>query len=270
VSDKDLEAIEEKSTEYIRQNCLVYSKNVPLSIAREISGVRAVFGETYPDPVRVVSVGVEVDDILKNVKDPSWEKVSIEFCGGTHVRSTGDIKDLIILEESGIAKGIRRIIAVTGEDASNVQRLAEDFDGKLQKVEKMTFGADKEQEYKTIQVELNGMEISAIKKSQFRDRLAKISKEILDQQKKNQKEETKKAIDAVTQYFVTNAEAKAGVIKLPIAGNARVLPDVVKHVQTKMKDKTVYVIAADGSEVQDGKVVHGCFVSEVSISSRFD
>ena len=265
VSDKDLQAIEEISTEYIRQSCTVYAKDVPLSIAREIAGVRAVFGETYPDPVRVVSVGVEVDDILKNVKDASWEKVSIEFCGGTHVRSTGDIKDLVILEESGIAKGIRRIIAVTGEDAHNVQRVADEFDEKLQKLEKMSFSSTKEQEAKATQVELNGLEISALKKSQFRDRFAKISKEILDHQKKQQKEETKKAIDAVTQYFVKNESAKAAVVRLPIGGNAKVLPEVVKHVQGKMKDKTVYVIAADEKDVNDGKVVHGCFVSEVSI-----
>ena len=265
VSDKDLQLIEDQSTEYIRQNCTVYAKDVPLTIAREIAGVRAVFGETYPDPVRVVSVGVEVDDILKNVKDPSWEKVSLEFCGGTHVRSTGDIKDLVILEESGIAKGIRRIIAVTGEDAHNVQRLASEFEEKLEKLEKMPYSASKEQEVKTTQVQLNQLEISALKKSQFRDRFAKIGKEVLDHQKKQQKEETKKAIDAVTQYFAQNKEKKAAVVRLPIGGNAKVLPEVVKHVLQKMKDKSVYVLAADEVGQEEGRVVHGCFVSEVSI-----
>lgn len=267
VSDKDLHTIEEQSTEYIRQNCTVYAKDVPLSTAREIAGVRAVFGETYPDPVRVVSVGVEVDDILKNVKDASWEKVSIEFCGGTHVRSTGDIKELVILEESGIAKGIRRIIAVTGEDAYNVQRVADEFEQKLVKLEKMEFSSTKEQEAKATQVDLNGLEISAIKKSQFRERFSKISKEILDHQKKQQKEETKRAVDAVTQYFAQHDDAKAAVLRLPIGGNAKVLPEVVKHVQARMKDKTVYVIAADEKDATDGKVVHGCFVSEVCKSS---
>ena len=42
---------------------------------------------------------------------------------GTHVAKTGDIKDLVIIEESGIAKGIRRIVAVTGHDAHHVQKL---------------------------------------------------------------------------------------------------------------------------------------------------
>jgi alanyl-tRNA synthetase len=266
VSDKDLQTIEDNCTEYIRQNVSVYSKDVPLSIAREIEGVRAVFGETYPDPVRVVSVGVEVDDILKNVKDPNWRKVSLEFCGGTHVRSTGDIKDLVIIEESGIAKGIRRMIAVTGEDAHRVQREADEFAEKLTKLSKMPFSSEKEQVAKSTQLELNGLEISAIRKSQFRDQYAKIGKEILDQQKKAQKEETKKAIDAVTQYFEKNGKASAAVVRLPIGGNAKVLPEVVKHIQQKMKDKTVYVVAADDKQSDSGRVVHGCFISEVSLA----
>lgn len=264
VSDKDLQSIEDKSTEYIRQNVTVYAKDVPLTLAREIAGVRAVFGETYPDPVRVVSVGVEVDELLKNVKDPKWEKVSVEFCGGTHVRSTGDIKELVIIEESGIAKGIRRMIAVTGEDAYKVQQVADDFSTRLDELAKMPFGAAKEQEAKTAQLDLNKLEISAIRKSEFRERYAKIGKEILDQQKKAQKEETKKAIDAVVQYFDKNKDATAAVVKLPISGNQKVLPEVIKHVQTKMKDKTVYVVAADQANVDAGRVVHGCVVSEVS------
>ena len=264
VSDKDLQVIEDKSTDYIRQSCPVYSKDVPLSIAREIEGVRAVFGETYPDPVRVVSVGFEVDEILKDVKDTRWREVSVEFCGGTHVRNTGEIKDLVILEESGIAKGIRRIIAVTGEDAHKVQRDADEFAEKLNALEKKPFSPEKEAEAKTTQVELNNLEISALRKSQFRVQFEKIGKSILNEQKKQQKEQTQKAVDAVTDYFTKNKDVKAGVVKLPIGGNARVLPEVVKYVQQKMKDKTVYVISSDEPGKEDGRVVHGCFVSQVS------
>jgi alanyl-tRNA synthetase len=264
VSDEDLLTIENISTEYIRQNCQVYAKDVPLVIAREIAGVRAVFGETYPDPVRVVSVGVDVDDILKNVQDKGWEKVSIEFCGGTHVRSTGDIKDLVILEENGIAKGIRRIIAVTGEDAHEVQRVAEEFAGKLEKLEKMPFGSPKEQEAKNIQLELNNLSISAVRKSQFRDRVSKISKEILEQMKKLQKEQTQRAIDTITEYFQANGNAQGAVLRLPVGGSAKLVPDVIKHVQTKLKDKSVYIVVADEKD-PEGKVYHGCFVGQVSL-----
>ena len=261
ISDTDLEKIEDISTKYIRQNCTVYAKDVPLATAKEIGGVRAVFGETYPDPVRVVSVGVEVEELLQNVKDPKWKGVSIEFCGGTHVQKTGDIKELVIIEESGIAKGIRRIIAVTGEEAHTVQRLAEDFNQRLSKLEKMSHGPQKDVKIKTIKIDLPQLSISAISKSKFRDRFAKVEREQLDEQKAQQKAESKKALDTVMEYFKKseNKEKKL-VVQLPITANAKAIGEVLNYVKAKDKDKSVYVFAADRLE---GKVVHGCHVSEV-------
>ena len=176
VSDQELVAIEDHSTRYIRQNSQVYSLEVPLANARNIEGVRAVFGETYPDPVRVVSVGVPVEELLENTKNPEWRNVSVEFCGGTHVDKTGEIKELVIVEESGIAKGIRRIIAVTGQAAHEVQRVAADFTAEIEALEKMRYSADKDTKCKQTQVQLNQLDISAITKTKLRDRFAKILK----------------------------------------------------------------------------------------------
>lgn len=265
VSDPELEKIEDSSTRYIRQNCSVYTKDVPLAVAREIEGVRAVFGETYPDPVRVVSVGVEVEELLKNVKDPKWREVSVEFCGGTHVQKTGDIKDLIILEESGIAKGIRRIIAVTGEDAHSVQRIADEFDVRLSRLENMTHGTEKDHEIKGIKADLPQLSISAIVKTKFRERFAKIERLQLDEQKALQKAESKKALDVVTAYFANSEhkDKKSLLIELPISANAKVVGEVLNYFKTKDKEKSVYVFASDK---QEGRIVHGCHVSEVNFA----
>ena len=262
VSDKELEKIEERSTDYIRQNCAVYAKDVPLATAREIAGVRAVFGETYPDPVRVVSVGVEVEELLHNVKDPRWEEVSVEFCGGTHVQKTGDIKDLIILEESGIAKGIRRIIAVTGEDAHEVQRVAKDFEMRLDRLDAMPLGSMKEQDAKQMQVELNQLSISAVQKSKLRERFAGVNKQVIEGQKAQQKLEAKKALETITSYFGAseNKDKPWLVTNLPISANAKAVSETLNYVKSKLQDKTVYVMAADG---QQGRVAHGCHVSQV-------
>lgn len=263
VSDSELEKIERMSTEYIRQNCAVYAKDVPLATAREIAGVRAVFGETYPDPVRVVSVGVELDDILKDVTDPRWHKVSIEFCGGTHVQKTGDIKDLVILEENGIAKGIRRIIAVTGEEAHEAQRVAREFSERLDRFERMELGPQKEQEAKTMQVDLNQLTISTVEKARLRERFVQLHKQVVDAQKAQQKLETKQALEAVTSYF-QDPETKDRpyfVVRLPISANAKAVSESLNYVKSKLQDKSVYVIAADS---QQGKVTHGCHVALVS------
>ncbi|BCS21400.1 alanine--tRNA ligase [Aspergillus puulaauensis] len=261
IADVDLAKVEGLSTQYIRRNCLVYSQEVPLAIARKIAGVRAVFGETYPDPVRVVSVGAKLDDILENVEDKRWGDVSIEFCGGTHVKKTGDIKDLVILEESGIAKGIRRIIAVTGEDAHKVQRVAADFEKRLDHLETMPSGPAKEQNAKQIQVELNQLSISAIQKSKFRERFTQINKKIIEEQKTQQKLESKKAVESITSYFeAPENSAKSWLIaKLPISANAKAISESLTYVKTKLADKTVYVLAPS---IEDGRVAHGCYVSK--------
>ncbi|KAI9834804.1 MAG: Alanine--tRNA ligase [Sarea resinae] len=267
VSDADLAKIEDICSAYITKNATVYAKDVPLATAREIEGVRAVFGETYPDPVRVVSVGTDVDTILKDVKNPAWHKLSLEFCGGTHVQKTGDIKALVIIEESGIAKGIRRIIAVTGEEAHAVQRVAQDFAAHLDRLEAMPHGAEKEAAVKSTQTQLNELAVSAITKSSLRDRFGKIHKQVLDAQKAKQKAESKKAVDAVVSYFADPAHKDAStlVVRLPIPANAKAVGEALNHVKSKAKDKSVYVFAADDEPVsEDARVAHGCHVSEAA------
>ena len=258
ISIEDLEKIEDISTKYIRQKCEVYSKDVPLATAKEINGLRAVFGETYPDPVRVVSVGVPVEDLLSNVKDPKWRSVSVEFCGGTHVSETGVIKELVIIEESGIAKGIRRIVAVTGEDAYTLQRIASEFSERITQLEQMPHSLEKEHEIKSTQTDLNQLSISWITKSKLRDRFAKIVKAQLEEQKALQKADAKKALDAISTFFSKNPEKKEYVAKVPVTANQRAISDAVNHVQKKNKDKTVYLFAR-----VEGKVIHGCHVSDV-------
>jgi alanyl-tRNA synthetase len=76
-----------------------------LEEARKIPGVRAVFGEKYPDPVRVLTIGA------------SDAPTAVEFCGGTHLQRTGQIGLFKIVYEESVAKGVRRITAVTGHAA---------------------------------------------------------------------------------------------------------------------------------------------------------
>jgi alanyl-tRNA synthetase len=71
------------SIKWIRKNVPVYSKDLDLRTAQAIPGLRAVFGESYPDPVRVVTLEYDVDEISKDISNPKWRTTSVEFCGGT-------------------------------------------------------------------------------------------------------------------------------------------------------------------------------------------
>ncbi|MFG1179809.1 alanine--tRNA ligase [Xanthobacter versatilis] len=72
------------------------------------SGARALFGEKYGDEVRVVSMGTD---------DGNGAPYSVELCGGTHVKRTGDIGLISVLSESAVASGVRRIEALTADAA---------------------------------------------------------------------------------------------------------------------------------------------------------
>lgn len=258
----ELKKIEDMSNTYIRQNSKIFSKEVDLDLAKQIEGVRAVFGETYPNPVRVVSLGADIDSMLSEPKNPDWRKYSVEFCGGTHVEHTGLIKDLIIVEESGIAKGIRRIIAYTGEAAHAVQRDAALFSDKITALAALPYGPEKETKIKATNNELDRLVISTVTKDELSKRFKKIVDEVIAEQKKKQKAEAKKALDTVVNYFKENEDAKWFIGKLPVGANPGALQEVVKHFRSKDKDKSLYLF---GGGEEDGGVVHGVYVGTVSL-----
>uniref|UniRef100_A0AAQ5Z2T0 Alanine--tRNA ligase n=1 Tax=Amphiprion ocellaris TaxID=80972 RepID=A0AAQ5Z2T0_AMPOC len=85
--------------------------------------------QVYPDPVRVVSVGLPASELLDHQTD---RETSVELCCGTHLLRTGDIEDLVIVSERQMVKGISRVIAVTGREAARAreagQVLSQDVD----------------------------------------------------------------------------------------------------------------------------------------------
>src|SRR4029077_18246842 len=77
------------------------------------SGARALFGEKYGDEVRVVAMDEGAGNTL------GW---SVELCGGTHVKRTGDIGQISALADGAVAAGVRRIEALTGTTARRQRR----------------------------------------------------------------------------------------------------------------------------------------------------
>ncbi|MDP2493987.1 alanine--tRNA ligase [Shimia thalassica] len=96
---------------FIRQNTSVETRIMTPDDAREI-GAQALFGEKYGDEVRVVSMGR-----ANTGKGFGGDTYSIELCGGTHVKQTGDIGVFVLLGDSASSAGVRRIEALTGAAA---------------------------------------------------------------------------------------------------------------------------------------------------------
>lgn len=83
VTVPELEKIEAICDQWIQKNVEVFAKDMSLKDAHRIPGLRAVFGEAYPDPVRVVALEFPVDEIASDIENPKWRGTSVEFCGGT-------------------------------------------------------------------------------------------------------------------------------------------------------------------------------------------
>jgi len=111
ITAEELSRVEDIANEVVLENDEVTTRLMAVDDARE-AGARALFGEKYGDEVRVVSMGKTAREHGTNAL--GW---SVELCGGTHVRRTGDIGLISVTGESAVSSGVRRIEALTGRYA---------------------------------------------------------------------------------------------------------------------------------------------------------
>ena len=109
IAAAELAQVEQEVNERVRLNAPVSTRLMPTDQAIE-AGAMALFGEKYGDEVRVVTMG-------GSDPDQPDQAYSLELCGGTHVEHTGDIGNFLVVSESAVAAGVRRIEALTGAAA---------------------------------------------------------------------------------------------------------------------------------------------------------
>jgi alanyl-tRNA synthetase len=142
LTEKQIAKVNGIVNEKIRQNLRVYAEDMPYKKAME-EGVIALFDEKYGDVVRAVKIG-----------EP---RVSAELCGGTHVAATGEIGLFLIISESSIGAGLRRIEAVTGRGAEafierrflDLEKVVENRGTELETERRQTLALERELAKKT-------------------------------------------------------------------------------------------------------------------------
>ncbi|KAF8068140.1 hypothetical protein N665_1150s0013 [Sinapis alba] len=245
VDPEDLRKIESIVNKQIKDELDVFSKEAVLSEAKRIKGLRAVFGEVYPDPVRVVSIGRQVEDLLADPENDEWSSLSSEFCGGTHITNTREAKAFALLSEEGIAKGIRRVTAVTTECAFDALNEASSLEKEVEDASKAE-GNALEKKVAALKSRVDAAIIPAAKKADIRAKISLLQNEVRKAQKKVAEQNLKKSVKVATE--AAESAASDGktfcIIQLDVGLDAAAVREAVSKVMEK-KGMSIMVFSTD-------------------------
>ncbi|MBX3386171.1 MAG: alanine--tRNA ligase [Phycisphaeraceae bacterium] len=252
---EELAKIESDVRQNIEKGLDVSIDLAPLDLARAINGVRAVFGETYPNPVRVVAIGAKVRDLLDDPSNAAWQSLSVEFCGGTHVANTRDIGAFVLAGEEAVAKGIRRITALTGVPAQAAARAADVLADRIAQA-KMLRGAELASAATQLAQEVDTLTLPTVRRQELRQDLSALQERIKQESKALAGERAARAA-AVAKRLAEDAASRGGQVVVASidsedGGNDRqALQQALNIITQACPRSAVMVLNADTAE---GKV----------------
>jgi alanyl-tRNA synthetase len=227
----------------------VQVRSVDLDAAMAITGLRAVFGEVYPNPVRVISVGPAdlAGAILSDPMNPAWMEQSLELCGGTHCSRSSDIRAFVIVAEQNIAKGIRRIVAVTGDAAAKAKALEASLAAQLASCD--------EEGLKRFTRDLDDATISVQAKAALRARADDIKKAFVDAAKALSAAQTKTVADAIA-----TTDAPFVCLRVDVGANGKALLAGLNALAKAGRSGLLYSVEA----CAEPRIHYHCVVAPVS------
>ena len=251
---EEVKKVEEICESVVKANLEVHAKETPLSVAKAIQGLRAVFDETYPDPVRVVSVGKKIEDLIADPNGPAAFEHSVEFCGGTHLKNSSHMEKFIILSEEAIAKGIRRIIGVTGSEAVKAHKKADSLEKEVNELSELVQSEVKNNTANLAQLSkkiynlnetINQSQISYWRKDLFRQRLEGLKKSLSELDKANRAQLFNKSIEECKEFVAKNPESKLVVKEFKVGGESKSLNEIMKSLRTSLPDASLMLFSID-------------------------
>jgi len=261
VTGEQLKDLDKIVGELITKELPVYTKIVSLADAKKIKGLRAVFGEVYPDPVRVVSVGRPVDDLLAHPDNADWVGLSIEFCGGTHLKNTKEAVAFTIIGEEALAAGVRRIVAVTGKEAQAAIANALDIRDKITKATTLA-GKELQAEYQSLKSEITERAIiPAAEKSVLLGALKPLEDKLkaLFQDKKSQYKDNADSFveNAVKALSLEDKPAPLYFIRrVDVGQQVELLSEAVRSIREKFPETAVLGLSSDEEKKKVTVIAH--------------
>lgn len=264
MSTKEIRRTEEIANQLIQENKTVYALDCPLAAAKAIQGLRAVFDETYPDPVRVVSVGIPVEDLLADPSGPAGSVTSVEFCGGTHLQNAGHAGQFVIVTEEAIAKGIRRIVALTGAEAQKAVRRQETLKAALAQLEakvnqQTAPNKDVQKDIADLSETLATAVISQWQKDELRDLLKSLKKTMDDLDRASKADVQKRVLEKTKQLITEKPNQPLLVLEMEAGASAKALNESLKLLKSQSPKTSAIIFAVDN---EAGKITCLCQVPQ--------
>ena len=248
VTPEQSSQVEQIVRDRIRENLTIHADLAPLARAKSIRGLRAVFGEAYPDPVRVVSIGRPVGDVLANPEHEAWESFSIELCGGTHAPTTGAIGSFAIISETGIAKGIRRVEAVTGREADAAEASAGELAKRIATANSLD-GQSLAAEVSQLLAVIDTTALSIAHRESLRASLGVLQDRVKEHRKIESLARARDAASAAKAIAEHNKGQRVIVDTIDTGGDRKALQQALATIQASCPDAAVMLLSPDEAAV---------------------
>ncbi len=246
ITTDEIGRVEEHVRADIVKDLTVHDDVVPLQDALQIRNLRAVFGEKYPQMIRVVSIGVPVTDLLERPDDPAWDDYSIELCGGTHLAKSGEAGTFTIVHEEAVAKGIRRVVALTGGPGRAAVERGREL---LSRAEALVSAGPGELAAGVTELNeaLTADAIPAVVRAELRSRLAELQRRVKEQDRERGRERSGEVVELILEI----ASAAAGPVAVgSLEGvEAGVLRSAVEAARGRIGEQAILVGSVDGDKV---------------------
>lgn len=264
LSTQEIKKVEGIANQMIEEAKTVYAKDCPLAAAKAIQGLRAVFDETYPDPVRVVSIGIPVEELLADPSGPAGSITSIEFCGGTHLQNSSHAGPFVIVSEEAIAKGIRRIVAVTGAEARKALRKVDSLRKLLSALEakvkvQTAPNKDVQKEITDLSETLATAVIPQWQKDELREAVKALKKVMDDLDRASKADIQKRVLEKTKQVIESHPNQPLVIMEMENGASAKALNESLKLFKTYSPQTATMLFTVDN---EAGRITCLCQVPQ--------
>jgi len=247
LTTEQLLAVEKICNSMIGDALAIDTQEIPFAQAKTIAGLRCA-AASYPETVRVVSVGPTVATVMADPKNEKWKEISVELCGGNHLSNLSEAQMFKIIKEESIQEGVRRVVAVTGERAVEAGVQFNALEVKLEEASTMN-GTELGDTLKALSKELNEVEIPAGGKRLLRATHAKLEQRLLTQKKAVSNALKAKATADIAKQMADAGEKQCLVLTVDLGMEKKLGANLLKKTLKKKKKMSMMLFSANSTRV---------------------